>query len=282
MTSRTSRSTTDAAPLAHPPRQAGSGFNSNSGSSSSADDFSLAGSVESYGLVDGLVSRHQPCHSPAFKNQLSQHQSCQGQTQAQTQVPNQGQTQAQTLIDQAIETAPPAATGYFDYFAYGSCMCPVDLRRSIGEPAHPYVLGPAVLDGYRLGFNLRSHLRNCGVLDIVPDPKSRVHGVLYRLPWRASEPLDEREQVPEGNYRRAIVTVTTADGQHYGNVRTYMVVKKLARELAPNDWYFNTVLRGAMTCGLPEDYCWQLFHYMHRLQQVQQAHRSSQALPPAV
>ena len=37
-------------------------------------------------------------------------------------------------------------------------------------------------------------------------------------------------------------------------------------EIPPNDWYFNVVLRGAVTCQLPETYCWQLFDYMRGLQ----------------
>jgi cation transport regulator ChaC len=142
----------------------------------------------------------------------------------------------------------------FYYFAYGSCMCPVDLKRSLGENTHDYVLGPATLQNYRLGFFRRSQKRNCGVLDIVRDRTSIVEGVLYQLPSRLSDRLDEREE----GY---------CNGKRYSNVRTYTVVEKLAEEHAPNDWYFNVVLRGAVTCGLPEQYCWSLFNHMHGLQQ---------------
>lgn len=153
----------------------------------------------------------------------------------------------------------------FDYFAYGSCMCPVDLKRTFGEHTHLYVLGPATLSGYRLGFYRRSKRRECGVLDIVQDPAAAVVGVLYRLPRRLSDCLDEREEVPTNGYRREMVDVCCR-GQRYMGVRTYVVVDKLVQELAPNDWYFEVVLRGALTCGLPEQYCWQLFEHMHRLQ----------------
>jgi cation transport regulator ChaC len=162
----------------------------------------------------------------------------------------------------------PAKEPSFYYFAYGSCMCPVDLKRSLGENTHKYVIGPATLKGYRLAFNRKSILRNCGVLDVVPDPTSCVEGVLYRLPWRLSDALDEREEVPRGGYRREIIEVR-AHGRLFKNVRTYVVVEKLAEELAPNDWYFNVVLRGAVTCGLNEAYVWKLFHHMHQLQQRQ-------------
>lgn len=156
----------------------------------------------------------------------------------------------------------------FYYFAYGSCMCPVDLKRTLGEATHPYVIGPALLKGYRLGFYRRSQHRNCGVLDVVKDPHAIVEGVLYQLPWRLSDRLDEREEVPRGGYRQETIEVACGD-RHYSNVRTYVVVNKLAEEQAPNDWYFSVVMRGAITCGLSEQYCWQLFHHMHQLQNRQ-------------
>lgn len=167
-----------------------------------------------------------------------------------------------TLPAQFSRSAAPEPSFY--YFAYGSCMCPVDLKRSLGERTHPYVIGPATLPHYRLGFFRRSEKRNCGVLDIVQDSSAQVEGVLYRLPHRLSDRLDEREV----GYCHEMITVH-CQGQIYAPVRTYTVVDKLTTEIAPNDWYFNVVLRGAYTCGLPETYCWQLFHHMYRLQESQ-------------
>lgn len=159
-----------------------------------------------------------------------------------------------------LHSSPSESTFY--YFAYGSCMCPVDLKRSLGEHTHSFVVGPATLKNYRLGFFRRSHRRNCGVLDVVRQPGSVVEGVLYQLPWRLSDRLDEREE----GYCHEQIDVW-CQGKRYANVRTYTVIEKLTEEHAPNDWYFNVVLRGAVTCGLPEPYCWQLFHHMHNLQQ---------------
>lgn len=145
-------------------------------------------------------------------------------------------------------------------------MCPVDLQRTLGEPTRDYALGPATLQDYHLAFNRRSQHRDCGVLDVVRSPGSVVHGVLYQLPWRLSDLLDEREEIPTQGYRRETIAVHQ-DDRIYDAVRTYVVVDKLPEELAPNDWYFNVVMRGATTCGLPEDYCWKLFDHMHGLQQ---------------
>jgi cation transport regulator ChaC len=162
-----------------------------------------------------------------------------------------------------VQTAPAIdREPMFYYFAYGSCMCPVDLKRSLGENTHEFVIGPAVLMGYRLGFFRRSLRRNCGVLDVIKDPASMVEGVLYKLPWRLSALLDERE---EGYCHETIEVIS--QGQRYANVRTYTVIEKLTEEHAPSDWYLDVVLRGAVTCGLPEQYCWNLFNHMHQLQQ---------------
>jgi len=166
----------------------------------------------------------------------------------------------------ALHSSSPNSVFY--YFAYGSCMCPVDLKRTFGENTYPYVIGHATLQDYRLRFSRRSLRRNCGALDVVPAPGKTVGGVLYRLPMRLSDRLDEREEVPRGGYCRETIEVCV-NGTMYTNVRTYVVVDKLPEELAPNDWYFNVVMRGAVTCGLPEYYCWQLFHHMHQLQQKQ-------------
>jgi cation transport regulator ChaC len=155
---------------------------------------------------------------------------------------------------------------FFYYFAYGSCMCPVDLKRTLGENTHNYVLGAGILKAYRFGFYRYSKTRKCGVLDVVKDQNKNVQGVLYKLPWRLSEALDRREDVPSGGYRHEYVDISCR-GKLYKDVRTYVVVNKLSEEIAPNDWYFSVVLRGAVTCGLSDDYCWNLFNHMYQLQQ---------------
>ncbi|MEO1523035.1 MAG: gamma-glutamylcyclotransferase [Cyanobacteria bacterium J06633_2] len=160
---------------------------------------------------------------------------------------------------------PSWSTAMFYYFAYGSCMCPVDLKRSLGESMQGYVIGAATLEGYRLGFYHYSKRRRCGALDIVPDANQSVQGVLYQLPNRVKHALDKREGVDLGYYRHEFVPVE-CNGIQYASVLTYAVIDKLPVELAPNDWYFDVVMRGAIACGLPKAYCWQLFEHMRHLQ----------------
>lgn len=169
----------------------------------------------------------------------------------------------------------------FYYFAYGSCMCPVDLKRTLGENTHTYVIGPGKLKGYKIGFYNYLQKRNCGALDVVKDPNSTVEGVLYSLPLRLRDRLDEREsvkfdsvkQVHYGDYRPETVEIYS-QGKLYSKVITYVVVDKLFQELAPNDWYFNVVLRGAVTCGLSKEYCWKLFEHMYNLQHQKRQEKS--------
>lgn len=174
------------------------------------------------------------------------------------------------LIETVTESPTPSQqTDSFYYFAYGSCMCPVDLTRTIGEDASAMVIGTGILPDYRLAFNRKSPKRqSCGVLDVMPHAGSHVEGVLYRLPWSVSEKLDVREEVPNNGYRQEQITVNCL-GQRYEAVRTYVVVEKTPQEVPPDDWYFYVVMRGAMTSGLSRDYSWRLFNHMKRLQRGQ-------------
>ena len=100
------------------------------------------------------------------------------------------------LATEPDQPTPSATTDgetepYFHYFAYGSCMCPVDLKPVFGRK-HSRLCGwPRHFKGLSAGvFRYYSAKRQCGALDVLPDPSSEVHGVLYRLPWRLSHHLE--------------------------------------------------------------------------------------------
>ena len=159
----------------------------------------------------------------------------------------------------------------FYYFAYGSCMCPLDLARTIGEDAHRLVIGRGILKGHKLAFNRAYPKRQgCGVLDVVPDQDCCVEGVLYKLPWSVSDRLDVREEIPTNGYRHETVQIECG-GQLYSNVRIYVVVDKEPEEIPPDDRYFYLVMRGAMTAKLSSEYSWELFQHMKRLQRGEAA-----------
>lgn len=127
------------------------------------------------------------------------------------------------------------------YFAYGSCMCPEDLRRDVGN-FQP--VSAAVVRGFRLGFTRYSRARKGGVADLVPDLNSEVEGVLYRLPLSELPALDVREGAPD-NYRRDFIAVRTPDGKMYDRVLTYVVADKVPMDIPPHPDYAQTIFSGA-------------------------------------
>jgi cation transport regulator ChaC len=127
------------------------------------------------------------------------------------------------------------------YFAYGSCMDEESFRSTVGEKNYE-VMGKAVLSGYRLAFTMWSSKWQGGVADLLPSPADKVEGVLYKLLPAAWEPLDRREGVPLGHYRRVVVEVVWK-GKRVRAV-TYTVVDKAAEEMAPSPSYRRAILNG--------------------------------------
>lgn len=128
------------------------------------------------------------------------------------------------------------------YFAYGSCMDEGSFRSTVGEKNYD-VLGKATLPGFRLAFTLWSDKWRGGVADLLPSPKDEVEGVLYKLSPPAWDPLDRREGVPFGHYRRMRVEVVWK-GERVPAV-TYTVVRKATEEIAPSPSYQCTIFNGA-------------------------------------
>lgn len=129
------------------------------------------------------------------------------------------------------------------YFAYGSNL---DVEQMARRCPGARLVGPAVLDGYRLGFTVHSELWEGGVADIVAAPGARVHGVLWDLNDEQLAALDRYEQVPV-MYRRVRVSV---GGE---SVWTYEVVEKRPH-VAPSARYRDVIVRAARAHGFPAAY----------------------------
>ena len=114
------------------------------------------------------------------------------------------------------------------YFAYGAHVNVRNMTR-VARAAKP--VGPAWLPAHRLVFKTFAA--------VVPDPASRVPGVLYEITPADLRALDRYEEVPT-LYARAEVTVETD-----GGAKTAMIYVREGGELAPPDVdYFNIVARG--------------------------------------
>lgn len=146
--------------------------------------------------------------------------------------------------------------GLVYFFAYGSCMDVDSFSRTVGA-GNFEIVGAAVLKDYRLVFNLYSDFRGGGVADIVSHPGEQVEGVLYRLKPEALDPLDQREGVDRGIYRR--MTVTVFHQRQPVKTMTYTVVNKEQKDLAPSQEYAQLIYNGAVQ-QLSDSYRKKLVH----------------------
>jgi cation transport regulator ChaC len=128
------------------------------------------------------------------------------------------------------------------YFAYGSCMDEQSFAQTVGKD-HYEVAGAAVLKDYQLVFSAFSKKRNGGVADLVFAPGEEVEGVLYRITPEALEPLDEREGVPSGKYKRMDVHVCFQE--QLVRAMTYTIVNKEQEEIKPSKEYLQLIYNGA-------------------------------------
>jgi gamma-glutamylcyclotransferase len=133
------------------------------------------------------------------------------------------------------------------YFAYGSNMNQVQmLDRCPGA----ILLGPAVLEGYRLAFTIFSPTRQCGCADVIPSEGNGVHGLVYELNDADAARMDEFEGVPI-HYRRIPVEVFLNEKKM--EAFTYEVVNK-TEGLIPSADYLGLLKSAAESFQFPLKY----------------------------
>lgn len=138
-----------------------------------------------------------------------------------------------------------------DYFAYGSNLDPVQMkRRCPGSEA----ITRAVLQGHRLCYPVASHGDWAGgVAGIEPAVGQDVHGVVYRVTDSDLAALDEYEAIDIGMYRRDRVEVIAEAGQVM-TVWTYFAIPEASGPTPPSRRYITAIARGARHHGLPQAY----------------------------
>lgn len=135
----------------------------------------------------------------------------------------------------------------FYYFAYGSCM---DHERFIQANVDHYfqrLAGRGLINGYSLMFTAKTDTFHAS--DIV-EVGGIVEGKVYEVPREALDYLWEREGVPIGFYRPAIIQVMI-NGEPL-DCLTFTVIHK-SEEGPPTSVYGMELLRGGKAC-LSEDY----------------------------
>jgi gamma-glutamylcyclotransferase len=135
------------------------------------------------------------------------------------------------------------------YFAYGSNM-----NRGIFEgrrSMRPIKAQPAVLEDYRLCFNLAIGPGERGVANLEARPGACTWGVLYLITVEQSEHLDRTEGVPRA-YRRVPVSAIV-DGSEQIAAFTYQS-DKIGLGRKPSPRYIALLIQGAVQHGLPPGY----------------------------
>lgn len=140
----------------------------------------------------------------------------------------------------------------FHYFGFGSNMNIISLR---AKGVEPLASRRAVLDGWRLRFNVQHFFRHeggVGNIERSDVPGDRVLGVLYDCPAEALEPLDVMEAYRHG-YDRITVDVETDNGRV--SAFAYIGMPRFINESClPSRRYLNIVVDGARQAGLDHDY----------------------------
>ena len=113
------------------------------------------------------------------------------------------------------------------------------------------LVGPALLENYRVAFTIFSPRRKCGCADVIPSPGQVVPGLLYEVSERDIENLDRYENVANDIYRRIEVQVIT----HHTVVaqcQIYEVVHK-TEALLPSKEYLGIMRDAANKFSFPDE-----------------------------
>lgn len=132
------------------------------------------------------------------------------------------------------------------YFAFGSCMCPEDLSRTVESS----FVNTARIKNHKLAFTRYSHGRSGGVADIVKSKGDYVEGVLMIVDnFKA---LDLREGHPTV-YKRKRISVYLNGHDTPVIAYTYVVVNREKAEVQPTEDYCEVIRSGAYKY-LSDDY----------------------------
>ena len=136
------------------------------------------------------------------------------------------------------------------YLGYGSNM-----NRGIFEERRgmrPLDRRIALLENYRLCFNLPIGPGERGVANLEYQEGAHTWGVAYLITIERSEHLDRTEGVPRGGYRRIPVNVVADSGEQIAAFTYQSDRIKLGRKPSPR--YLGLLIEGALHHGLPADY----------------------------
>lgn len=140
----------------------------------------------------------------------------------------------------------------FWYFGFGSNMNSTSMR---AKGIEPFSSQPAVLQGWRLRFNVQHFFRQeggVGNIECTHNTDDSVQGVLYQCPDEALAPLDAMEAYGHGYDR---ITVDVEVGGELVSALTYIGMPEfIDDQCLPSRRYINIVIEGAKDAGLGRAY----------------------------
>ena len=110
----------------------------------------------------------------------------------------------------------------------------------------------ALLENYRLSFNLAIGPGQRGVANLESQTGARTWGVLYLITVEQSQHLDSTEGVPRGAYRRIPVQAIVDGGERIAAFTYQSDRTSLGRRPSPR--YIGLLIEGAVQHGLPPSY----------------------------
>lgn len=143
--------------------------------------------------------------------------------------------------------------GKIYYFAYGSNMNEDDLKKWCNAKGHPLIKlengKEAILENYKLVFNIYSETRCGAVANIEQNNEESVRGVLFETYEDDLIVLDRKEQ----NYVRREVKVKTINESQQYDAITYIANKKKGGILPSKD-YLGIIVEGAKKYNLNQEW----------------------------
>mmetsp|Transcript_12187 Transcript_12187/g.37165 ORF Transcript_12187/g.37165 Transcript_12187/m.37165 type:complete len:226 (+) Transcript_12187:198-875(+) len=146
------------------------------------------------------------------------------------------------------------ADGVF-YFGYGSNLAGTRLR--LNAPSARFVT-IAKLEDHCLKFTVYSSRWRGGAADVQPCQSGIVLGAVWSISVADLPALDRQESVPEGLYRRELVTVQNLHAGNRSLPALLYRVKNPVEGLLPSKLYLEVICAGARAIGMPAWYMSQL------------------------
>jgi len=135
------------------------------------------------------------------------------------------------------------------HFGYGSNLQLHFLKTLL--PSAKFAMKGYLLN-HEVQFNFWSKKKKAGISNAMPSPGKMVHGVLYEVPRKEMEILDEMDGVYKGDYLRRTFLILGEDGKvHPADL--YQVIDPQG-PFPPSKIYLEGMLTGAREVGLDPEY----------------------------